>query len=129
MSKILTGLVVIAIAIFAGVFLFHGSGTGSTVSETTKVFNITGDHLRFWMDGVENPEMKVNAGDRVVINFQSTEGFHNWVLDEFGAKTQSISGAQVSTIEFLADKKGTFEYYCSVGQHRANGMHGVFTVQ
>jgi plastocyanin len=29
----------------------------------------------------------------------------------------------------VADKKGTFEYYCSVGQHRALGMKGKLVVE
>ncbi len=32
-------------------------------------------------------------------------------------------------VEFTADKKGTFEYYCSVGEHRVNGMKGKFIVE
>ena len=32
-------------------------------------------------------------------------------------------------VEFTVDKTGTFEYYCSVGQHRANGMVGNLIVE
>jgi plastocyanin len=29
----------------------------------------------------------------------------------------------------VADKNGSYEYYCSVGNHRASGMVGVITVE
>jgi plastocyanin len=32
-------------------------------------------------------------------------------------------------IEFVANKKGKFEYYCSVGEHRAMGMKGNLVVE
>jgi len=32
-------------------------------------------------------------------------------------------------VEFTADTPGEFEYYCSVGQHRANGQVGKLIVE
>ena len=82
------------------------------------------------MNGVENPDIKVKQGDKVKIEFSSTQGFHDWTLDEFNAATKQVMDTDGSTIvEFVADKKGTFEYYCSVGSHRANGMKGNFIVE
>ena len=132
MNKLAIGICVILVVIIGGLFFISDSApTGSTVVEirNVKTFNVTGDHLRFFINGIENPEILVNEGEKVVINFKSTEGFHDWVLDEFNAKTNQVTGEQVSAVEFIADKKGTFEYYCSVGQHRTNGMFGKFIVQ
>ena len=50
-------------------------------------------------------------------------------IDEFNAATERVSAGATTTVEFIADKKGTFEYYCTVGQHRANGMKGKFVVE
>src|SRR3990167_9256749 len=36
---------------------------------------------------------------------------------------------QSASVEFTADKAGGFEYYCSVGTHRAMGMVGAFIVE
>lgn len=71
----------------------------------------------------------VNKGDRVVINFSSTDGTHDWTLDEFGAKSKIVNAGEKTSISFLADKIGEFEYYCSVNQHRAMGMIGKFVVR
>lgn len=77
-----------------------------------------------------NPaEIKVKKGDRVKITLTNTDGFHDWVVDEFNAKTGRINTGQTSSVEFVADKTGTFEYYCSVGNHRQMGMVGKLIVE
>lgn len=35
----------------------------------------------------------------------------------------------VTSVTFVADTLGTFEYYCSVGNHRAQGMVGNLVVE
>lgn len=74
-------------------------------------------------------DITVKEGDIVTINFRSEDGFHDWVIDEFDAATNKISTGQDTNITFTADKKGTFEFYCSVGNHRAQGMVGTLTVE
>lgn len=73
-------------------------------------------------------EIRVNEGDRIRLTFRNTGGFHDWVIDEFDAATQQIPAGQEDTIEFVADQAGEFEFYCSVGNHRARGMFGSFVV-
>jgi len=74
-------------------------------------------------------EIRVNEGDTVTINFLSESGFHDWVVDEFNAATAQVSTGGETSVTFVADKKGTFEYYCSVGSHRAQGMVGNLIVE
>ena len=94
-----------------------------------KTFVLTGENFKFLMDGSEAPELQVKVGDRVRIEFTSTSGFHDWVVDEFGAATKQVKPENgMTSVEFVADKEGTFEYYCSVGSHRANGMKGNLVV-
>lgn len=73
-------------------------------------------------------EIKVNRGDTVRIVFNSQDMMHDWVVDEFGARTKVLTAGKEETIEFVADKSGTFEYYCSVSDHRAKGMVGKLIV-
>lgn len=99
--------------------------TGETVT-----FELTGENFAFFMNGEEAPELRVNYGDVVRIEFTSTSGTHDWVVDEFSAATEIVTAADGMTyVEFVADEVGTFEYYCSVGQHRANGMVGNLVVE
>lgn len=100
------------------------TGVGMDVDLTAKVFDISGAHLAF-----SQKEIRVKEGDTVVINFTSTDGTHDWALDEFDAKTGRVDEGKTSSVTFVAERKGTFEYYCSVGEHRANGMVGKLIVE
>lgn len=74
--------------------------------------------------------LTVNKGDTVKITFRNTGGTHDFRIDEFtGAATRILSAGESQTITFVANKAGSFEYYCSVGNHRAQGMWGTFTVK
>lgn len=94
-----------------------------------KTFTITGEPFKFLMNGTEAPVLRVQQGDTVRIDFTNTKGFHDWVLDEFNARTPQLQAGASASVEFVADKKGTFEYYCSVGSHRAMGMKGNLIVE
>ncbi len=74
-------------------------------------------------------EIRVKKGDTVTLNFESEAGFHDWVVDEFSARTEKVRAGGKTSVTFVADKTGTFEYYCSVGSHRANGMVGNLIVE
>jgi len=91
-----------------------------------KVFNISGENFKFSLT-----EITVNKGDTVKINFTSASGFHDWTIDEFKVATKQLNSGDggADSVTFVADKAGTFEYYCSVGQHRAAGMVGKLIVK
>lgn len=89
-----------------------------------KMFTLTGTSFAF-----SQTELRVQKGDRVKIVFTNNEGFHNWVLDEFNVSTPQLPAGQTAEVEFVADKTGVFEYYCSVGRHREMGMKGNLIVE
>ncbi len=92
------------------------------------VFEVSGVNFAFIIDGERNPDMVVNQGDRVRVEFTSDSGVHDWVVDEFGS-TEIVQTGGSTFVEFVADQAGTFEYYCTVGSHRQQGMRGNFIVQ
>lgn len=94
-----------------------------------KTFVLNGGNFYFEMDGRKAPELRVKKGDKVRIEFTALEGFHDWVVDEFGAVTGRVKEGESTFVEFTADQEGSFEYYCSVGSHRANGMVGTLVVE
>lgn len=139
MNKILITTIIVLIVAIGGLYVLNvllpvtgnalSGGKEKSDSASVKTFVVTGDHLRFFIDGVESPDIKVRQGDNVRIEFSSTEGFHDWKVDEFNAATEKVALGKTTSVEFVADKNGVFEYYCSVGQHRANGMKGKLIVE
>ena len=140
MNKTLLVIVAIAALVVVGGLYFANNSSNTTgvtggaivdvpSDSNVRTFVVDSSHLRFYIDGVENPDIKVNEGDTVRIEFSSSEGMHDWVLDEFNARTNKVNPGETAVVEFVADKAGTYEYYCSVGQHRVNGMFGKFIVQ
>ena len=141
MNKTIT-IVIVLVVIAAGAYFVWGRGdvqtqtpsntesgdvvTGDNTTTTAQVkeFKISGSPFKFSMS-----EIKVKKGDTVRIVFTNVEGTHDWVIDEFNAATKQLKAGESETIEFVADKAGTFEYYCSVGSHRAMGMKGNLIVE
>ena len=73
--------------------------------------------------------MKVKIGDTVRVNFRNAGAMpHDFVIDEFNVRTKQIPVGE-ETIEFVADKTGSFEFYCSVGNHRELGMKGTLMIE
>ena len=74
-------------------------------------------------------EIRVKKGEKVKIALSSKDGIHDFVIDDFDVKSPRISDDNTTSVEFTPDKTGTFEFYCSVGQHRAMGMKGNLIVE
>ena len=98
--------------------------TDSAVQGTAKEFTVTGSNFKF-----DVPEIRVKEGDTVKITFKNAGGFHDFVIDEFNVAAKQQNGPSEETLTFVASKAGTYEYYCSVGQHRAMGMKGNLVVE
>jgi len=89
-----------------------------------KEFTVTGQNFSF------GPAlMTVKEGDKVKITFKDITGNHDFKIDEFNVATSVLEAGDIETVEFIANKIGSFEYYCSVGTHRAMGMKGVLKVE
>ena len=71
-----------------------------------------------------------SAGDKVRLTFKNTSGNHDFVIDELDVATEILGTGEEETIEFtVPEEAGTFQYYCSVGNHRALGMEGELTIE
>ncbi len=130
MNKIVTITLIVLVAI-AGIWFFTRGEQAApatanpepAAAESDVVIDVKGIDFAF-----DTTEITVNEGDVVTINFESTEGFHDWVVDEFRAGSRQVRPGTPTSVTFTADKAGTYEYYCSVGHHRAAGMVGTLTV-
>lgn len=77
-----------------------------------------------------NPkEIRVKKGEKVKIVLTAKDMMHDFTIDELKVKLPLTKAGETNSVEFTADQAGQFEYYCSVGQHRANGQVGKLIVE
>ena len=77
-----------------------------------------------------NPrEIRVKKGEKIKIVLTSKDMMHDFTIDELNVKSPLTKAGETSTVEFVADKNGEFEYYCSVAQHRKMGQVGKIIVE
>ena len=99
-------------------------GTSQTGQQVVKEFKITAKQFQF------NPAtIEVNKGDKVRLIVTSVDVPHGISIPEYGINERLDPGKPV-TIEFTADKQGTFTAFCSVfcGSGHA-GMKGKLIVR
>lgn len=152
MGKIIVSVIAVVAVVYVGTRLMKGD-TPSDVAQDVKTEakkevkkaaekaaeNLTeskGTAKEFAMDSYYDDkgvwfsvkEIRVKKGDRVRIAVTNTKGMHDFVIDEFGVKQETPLNEK-TVIEFVADKAGTFEYYCSKPGHRAKGQWGKLIVE
>lgn len=124
--------VVILLALAGSTYVFLNSNKTAPTTQSATI-SATKEIITFAVEGkpfaFTPSEIKVKKGDTVKIVFTNKAGFHDWALDEFNAKTKQINAGQTDEVTFTADKIGTFEYYCSVVNHRQQGMVGKLIVE
>jgi len=81
---------------------------GSAVVSDVKEFKITAKQFQFTPSTIE-----VNKGDKVRLIITSTDVPHGFSIPEYKINERLDPGKPV-TIEFTADKQGTFTSFCSV---------------
>lgn len=91
----------------------------SATSGAVREIKVLGANFKF-----DPAEITVKKGEKVRLTLKGGDMLHDWVVDELGLATAKIKAGEVTSIEFTPTKVGTFEYYCSVGSHRAMGMVG-----
>lgn len=144
MNNKIIAVVIVVVLVAGGLLLFKNRGVaptsmdinsnmpvplpvpGSDVNEmiVEKEFSVDAAPFSF-----SPSTISVDRGDTVTINVKNVNGTHNLKIDEFNASTRVLNAGETQTITFVADKTGTFQYYCSVGNHRAQGMAGTLIVR
>lgn len=73
-------------------------------------------------------KMAVNKGDTVKLTITSSDVTHGFSLNEFGIN-KVVNAGDTVTVEFVADKTGNFNFFCSVVCGSGHGsMKGILTV-
>jgi len=72
-------------------------------------------------------------GETIKIKVTSKNGDHDFVIDELGVRSSILASGEeqvlVVTIPANAVSGTTYEFYCSISNHRAMGMVGTLRVQ
>lgn len=80
----------------------------SGASGEVKEFDIIAEQFSFIPSTIT-----VNKGDTVVINVKSRDVEHGISIPEFNVNENFFPGEE-KKIRFVADKRGTFSFYCSI---------------
>lgn len=119
----LTGFIIIALLIVGGVFVFNQkkpvikeTSTTETTTTTTKTtttnpvkeFTMTAKQWTF-----DPAVIAVKLGDKVRIKVKSIDVTHGFALPDFNVKVDLVPNKE-ETVEFIADKKGEFTFFCSI---------------
>ncbi len=73
----------------------------------------------------------INAkkGQKIKIVMKSVDMMHDFVIDDLNVKMPVTKSGTTGTVEFMVEEAGTYEFYCSVGQHKAQGQIGTLIVK
>lgn len=137
MNKYLIGVLAAVILLVGGYFLLVNKASAPTkeqpiLTETDteekqviKEITVSGDDYSF-----SPAALNLKAGENVRLNFKN-EGkvVHNWVIENGGVSSQTISPGETDTVDFAAPKSGKYTVYCSVPGHKERGMVGELTVE
>ena len=63
--------------------------------------------------GYEPADLEVHQGDLVRVTLRSADIAHSLVIDAYRIAKRASAGGTV-TFEFLADRSGTFPFYCNL---------------
>lgn len=136
MKKVVIPAVIVAIAVIGGLVLLKpGSPSRSPApaKETAMAPANAAGELAVQMEAgsfyYKPNVMSAKKGQKVKITFHSVSMMHNFNIDELGIRSPMVRNGDTATFEFTPDRIGSFEYYCSVGQHRQLGQVGTLTVQ
>lgn len=134
-AKSFLPLLLVLILVAGGVYIFRGDSTMSSsspsptpevspVDSNQKVIEIEAGSFYYKPD-----EIRVKKGDNVKVVIRSVSMMHDFVIDELQVRTPIVKDGDTGSVEFVASQSGTFEYYCSVGQHRQNGQVGTIIIE
>ena len=97
--------------------------TSLVVDENVKVIKIEGGSFYF-----KPNEIRIKKGETVKIVLTSMDMMHDFVVDELNVRTNIAKAGDTTEVTLTPEIAGEFEFYCSVGNHRAQGMVGTLII-
>ena len=130
-KNLLIGIIITIIIIgIVSILLFRTDNNDTEKNENieltgeTKTFDIVATNWEFTPSLIE-----VNLGDKVELHLTSSQGTHGIAFLEFEVSETLREGEDIHT-EFIADKTGTFNFFCTVPCGKGHGgMRGLIVVK
>jgi len=83
--------------------------------------------------GYSVEQIQASPGETITINLTNSDGMHDFDIDELEVDTLVIKEGETNSVTFIIPEDASpgteYTYYCSVGNHRAQGMEGTIVVQ
>lgn len=77
-------------------------------------FQVSAHRYAYRVAGIDGPEIHVREGEIVRITFSAEDIPHSLTIDEPYRISKRAAPGKPVTFEFLADKPGTFDFYCNL---------------
>lgn len=118
------------LVILAGCASQPKTATGAaTVPATQWNGQVKEFNVRAFQFGYDPSVLEVNLGDKVRITAYSSDVPHGLAIPQFGVNMKLLDKNPVTT-EFIADKPGTFTFFCSIPCGSGHGaMQGKLIVK
>ena len=133
---VLTAIILGVLIALGGGSLFllgNGSSDETNTEETSEFTKETEYSLS--LDNYFYLPNKITAepGEKLVLRLNVEGGMHDFKIDELNVQSKTIEKGDQDTVEFIipkdADTGKTYEFYCSIGNHKQLGMKGTITVK
>lgn len=75
--------------------------------------------------------IEAEPGQKVTVKLSNSQGTHNFIIDELGVQSPTISSGSEETIVINIPANavpGDYEFYCGIGNHRQLGMVGILRI-
>lgn len=72
--------------------------------------------------------INAKVGEKIKVVMTSKDMMHDFNIDELNVRMPITKTGNTNTVGFTADKAGTYEFYCSVANHRTKGQVGKLVV-
>lgn len=113
--------------VLAILFLMPGcaqSEDSTTTATDIQEINITAKQFEFVPS-----EITVSEGSTVRLSIESVDVDHGFALTAFGV-SENLQAGETTTVEFVADKTGTYSFFCNVFCGQGHGsMRGTLIVE
>ena len=88
--------------------------TGDSVADVVETGDVKEVMIEAFNYGFEQTGDDIVVGDTVKLTVKSTSGIHGVSFPGLGIVVEPLSPDQSKTVEFVATKSGSFDYYCNI---------------